>query len=110
LDFGRRKPGSSYGNQGGSSSFRSKGFNKNKQQQTPMSNRPVGSLTTELAGDDLFAVMQIRDIMKDGYSEEDALKVYCNTVEGDGSQLPPKLAEYAKQKGWLKGWRYPITP
>lgn len=32
----------------------------------------------------------------------DAVQVYVNSIEGDTSQLPPKVAKFAKKKGWLK--------
>ena len=68
------------------------------------------SLVLSLVGGDEFALQSIEDLIRQGKSEEDALKIYANGVEGDGSQLPPKLAQYAKQKGWLDGWEYPIEP
>jgi len=35
---------------------------------------------------------------------EQTLHLIANSAEGDESQLSPKLAQYAKQKGWLEGY------
>ena len=40
--------------------------------------------------------------LAEGKSLEQALQIYVNGVEGDVSELPIPLAEYADRKGWLK--------
>jgi hypothetical protein len=53
---------------------------------------------------DIYANQVISDFIRKGNSPEDAVHVYVNMVEGDASQLPDKLAAYAKRKGWLEGY------
>jgi hypothetical protein len=76
----------------------------------PFSLMNVTSQMDYLLGEDIFARQQIEALVAEGRTVEDALHVYVNGVEGDGSQLPPKLAQYAQQKGWLDGWEYPQEP
>lgn len=52
-------------------------------------------------GDDLFAKLAVSEYIEDGHSATEALKRYVDSVEGDVSQLPRKLADYAKDKGWI---------
>lgn len=53
---------------------------------------------------DKFAEMMVGDFVRKGISPEESLEIYVNSVEGDGSQLPSKLEEYALERGWLEGY------
>jgi hypothetical protein len=55
----------------------------------------------DLLGKDAFAEKAVAHSIRSGLSEEKALKVYVDSVEGDVSQLPAKLVIYAKEKGWI---------
>lgn len=57
---------------------------------------------TKLIGYDFFAERSIKESLVSGKSIEEALKHYVDSVEGDASQLPVGLAEYAYHKQWLK--------
>jgi hypothetical protein len=57
-----------------------------------------------LVEDDIFAIQVISDLIVKGVSSDKAVEVYVNSVEGDVTQLPRKLAKYAKCRGWLEGY------
>ena len=59
----------------------------------------------QLCDGDQYCLQVVGDRIKHGISEENALQVYVNSVEGDTSQLPRPLATYAKQRGWLRGFK-----
>jgi hypothetical protein len=48
--------------------------------------------------------MWFNKYMKSTPDKDKALEVIVNTVEGDDTQLGPRLRKYAKKKGWLDGW------
>lgn len=58
-------------------------------------------LVEHLLDDDLFAASEVANYIEEGHSATEALKRYVDSVEGDVSQLPRKLADYAKDKGWI---------
>lgn len=54
-----------------------------------------------LLGNDEFAKKSVQDLISKGNYPNRAMQIYVNSVEGDISQLPPKLAEHARKSGWL---------
>ena len=64
----------------------------------------------ELLGNDRFAVSQVQNFISEGATADQALKKYIDSVEGNASELPPKLAAYAQERGMLDGWEYPQEP
>jgi Fic family protein len=61
------------------------------------------------SGDEYLFLMQI-GTSKEPFTPElidNHLQITVNTVEGDTTQLPTKLTEYARKKGWLKGFEHP---
>lgn len=54
-------------------------------------------------GIDILAVANFNHHVK-CTDPEDALRVIVNSVEGDASQLPSRLAKYAEKKGWMEGF------
>jgi hypothetical protein len=55
------------------------------------------------SGDERSFLNMVREPVS-AQSIDKALEVVVNNVEGDWSQLPRKLYQYAKRKGWTKGF------
>jgi len=69
----------------------------NKAKQKPKQ-QEIGNLV----GNDLFAKRSVEQSIAEGKSLDQALKIYVNSADGDVSQLPAPLVNYANNKGWLQ--------
>lgn len=78
-------------------------LNSGKAANPPKPKKSVPTIKQVIMDLSPYEIMVYKDMRKHS-TEEAALHILVNSVEGDETQLSDKLAAYAKAKGWLKGY------